>query len=281
MPQDIKGIGLGLRREFINELKSIIPHPVDFLEISPENWIHVGGRRKKNLVHYAEQYPILCHGLSLSLGSPASLNEELIDNLKSFLTHFDVPIYSEHLSFCSDTHGQLYELLPIPFTYDAATYVAGRIKYVQNRLERRIAVENISYYATPGKKIGELEFLLTVLAEADCDLLLDVNNVYVNSINHGYDAKAFIRNLPKKRIRYIHVAGHKRINKNLIIDSHGADIIDPVWELLHYTYQLFGPIPTLLERDNDVPPLHTLLQETKMIRRLQEKAMEPSCALSI
>ena len=198
MKQGIKGTGLGLRREFIDDLMSIVPQPVDFLEVAPENWMHVGGRRGKKLRHYAEKYPIIAHGLSLSLGSPAPLDEEFIDNIKHFLDDYNIPIYSEHLSYCSDTKGQLYDLLPMPFTYDAASYVAGRIRQVQNRIERRIAVENVSYYATPGKKIGELEFLLTVLAEADCDLLLDVNNVYVNSINHGYDAKAFLRSLPKK-----------------------------------------------------------------------------------
>ncbi len=278
--QTVEGTGLGLRREFIDDLKNVIPHPIDFLEVAPENWIHVGGRRGKKLIQYAEHYPIVAHGLSLSLGGPAPLDEELIDNIKAFLKQYNVPIYSEHLSYCSDTKGQLYDLLPIPFTHDAASYVAGRIKYVQQRLERRIAVENVSYYAAPGQEIGELEFLLTVLAEADCDLLLDVNNVYVNSINHGYDAKAFLRSIPKKRISYIHVAGHKQVSDNLIIDSHGADISDPVWELLDYTYKLFGPIPTLLERDNDVPPLTTLLQETKIIQQLQAKVMEPLCMLS-
>lgn len=278
--QAVKGTGLGLRREFIDELKTIVPHPVDFLEVAPENWIHVGGRRQKKLKAYAEQYPIICHGLSLSLGGPAPLDEELIDNIKHFLNEYQVPIYSEHMSYSSDTQGQLYDLLPVPFTYDAATYIAGRIKYVQERLGRRIALENVSYYATPGKQIGELEFLLTVLAEADCELLLDVNNVYVNSINHGYDAKAFIRSLPKKRISYIHVAGHKQVSENLIIDTHGADVTDPVWELLDYTYKLFGSIPTLLERDNDVPPLNQLLQETKIIQTLQAKISEPLCMLN-
>jgi hypothetical protein len=276
----VKGTGLGLRREFIDELKNIVPRPVDFLEVAPENWIDVGGRRGKKLIQYAEQYPIVAHGLSLSLGGPAPLDEELIDNIKNFLQQYKVSIYSEHLSYCSDTKGLLYDLLPIPFTYDAASYVANRIRYVQNRLERRIAIENVSYYAAPGKKIGELEFLLTVLAEADCDLLLDVNNVYVNSINHGYDAKAFLRSLPKKRISYIHVAGHKKIKDDLIIDTHGANVIDPVWELLQYTYELFGPIPTLLERDFEVPPLKDLLQETKIIQRMQAEAMEQLCTLS-
>jgi hypothetical protein len=281
MKQEIKGTGLGLRREFIDELNSIVPHPVDFLEVAPENWLGVGGRRGKKLKQYAEKYPIVAHGLSLSLGSPSPLDEEFLDNIKQFLSEYNVPVYSEHLSYCSDTKGHLYDLLPMPFTYDAASYVANRIRKVQERLERRIAIENVSYYATPGKKIGELEFLLTVLAEADCDLLLDVNNVYVNSINHGYDAKAFLRSIPKKRISYIHVAGHQQIGENLIVDTHGADVIDPVWELLEYTYKLFGPIPTLLERDNDVPPLKTLLQETKIIQQLQAKVVEPECVLNI
>ena len=155
-------------------------------------------------------------------------------------------------------------------------YVAGRIRYVQNILEQRIAVENVSYYAAPGKQMEEIDFLNAVLQEADCDLLLDVNNIYVNSINHRYDAEAFLRELPTERIRYIHVAGHYQEAEDLIVDTHGANVVDPVWRLLEKAYQHFGVIPTLLERDFNLPPLAELLQEVDIIHSLQLKSSAQS-----
>lgn len=196
----LRGTGLGLRREFAEELREILPAPVDFLEITPENWMHVGGSRGKKFAFFADHYPLIAHGLSLSLGSPAPLDLELLDDLKIFLDRFQIKYYSEHLSYCSDHHGHLYDLMPIPFTLEAARYVAARLKTVQEKLERRISIENISYYCAPGKIISELDFICTVLEEADCDLLLDINNVYVNSYNHAYDPVEFIQGLPSDRI---------------------------------------------------------------------------------
>ena len=153
-------------------------------------------------------------------------------------------------------------------------YVADRIRRVQDILEQRIAMENVSYYAAPGKKMEEIDFIKAVLQEADCDLLLDVNNIYVNSINHRYDAETFLRQLPAERIRYIHVAGHYQEAEDLIVDTHGADVIDPVWQLLEKSYQHFGVIPTLLERDFNLPPLAELLGEVGIIHTLQSKGLE-------
>lgn len=274
----LQGAGLGLRREFLDKLHTISNPPIDFLEVAPENWLHVGGRRQKLFQHYAERYPILCHGLSLSLGGPRPLDENLLTELKYFFETYNVPIYSEHLSFCSDNRGQLYDLLPMPFTLEAARYIAKRIREVQERLERTIAIENVSYYLQLSHEMNEHEFLLTVLEEADCDLLLDVNNVYVNSINHGYNALDFIKTLPAEKIAYIHVAGHKQLADNLIVDTHGSDVIDPVWDLLSFTYQQFGHIPTLLERDNAIPPLEQLFEEMKIIKTLQANIEVPDYA---
>jgi uncharacterized protein (UPF0276 family) len=266
----VHGVGLGLRRSMMDSLADQSPRQVNFWEVAPENWISVGGRNGKKLRELTEKFPFICHGLSLSIGGPSPLDEAFLHRLKRFFKEHRIRYYSEHLSYCSDD-GHLYDLMPIPFTEEAVHYVAGRIRYVQNILEQRIAVENVSYYAAPGKQMEEIDFLNAVLQEADCDLLLDVNNIYVNSINHRYDADVFMQELPAKRIRYIHVAGHYQEAEDLIVDTHGADVIDPVWRLLEKAYQHFGVIPTLLERDFNLPPLAELLQEVDIIHSLQSK----------
>jgi len=266
----VHGAGLGLRRSHIGALADQTTQPVSFWEVAPENWIGVGGRYGKQLRELTEKFPFICHGLSLSIGGPSPLDEAFLQRLKRFLHEHQIRYYSEHLSYCSDD-GHLYDLLPIPFTAEAVHYVAERIRRVQDILERRIAMENVSYYAAPGQEMMEIDFINAVLQEADCDLLLDVNNIYVNSVNHRYDAEAFLKQLPAARIRYIHIAGHYREADDLIVDTHGADVIDPVWQLLEKTYQHFGVIPTLLERDFNLPPLAELLQEVEIIHTLQSK----------
>jgi len=261
--------GLGLRREFIDDLIARPPANIDFLEIAPENWMNMGGRHRAMLSAAAERYPVICHGLSLSLGGPAPLDTAFLGRLKVFLDEYQVPLYSEHLSYCTDD-GHLYDLLPIPFTEEAVRHTAARIRQTQDILGRRMAIENVSYYAAPGKQMGEAEFVRAVLEEADCDLLLDVNNIYVNSINHGYDAIDFLRTMPARRIAYLHVAGHFVEPDGLLIDTHGMPVIDPVWKLLEETYATFGVFPTLLERDFNVPSLPDLLNEIGTIQRLQQ-----------
>lgn len=267
----LEGTGLGMRRALLSPFLSTQPNTVDFLEVAPENWIGLGGRYGRQFKQIAEQYRFVLHGLSLSIGSPAPLDVELVKSIKQFMDEHNIDIYTEHLSYCSD-NGHLYDLMPIPFTEDAVKYVGNRIKQVQDILERQIAIENVSYYAAPEpKEMSELDFVNAVLNEADCGLLLDVNNIYVNSINHSYDAKEFLHGLPGERISYIHVAGHYNEAEDLIVDTHGADVIEPVWQLLEETYRHFGVVPTLLERDFNLPPLHELLEETQQIRDLQTK----------
>ncbi len=210
----------------------------------------------------------------MSLGGPDPLDEIFLQRLKGFLDLHGVLLYSEHLSYCSDG-AHLYDLLPIPFTAEAVQHVAGRIRRTQEILERRIAVENASFYTPLATELSESEFLNAVVAEADCDLLLDVNNVYVNSVNHRYDARAFLDAIPAARVRYLHIAGHYDEAADLIIDTHGADVIDPVWSLLDYTYARIGPRPTLLERDFNVPPLPMLYAELEQIRRRHVAAEPP------
>jgi len=246
------------------------PEQVSFYEVAPENWIGVGGQYGKRFRAFTERHPFVCHGLSLSIGSPSPLDETFLQRLKQFLDQHQIKGYSEHLSYCSDD-GHLYDLMPIPFTEEAVHYVAARIRRTQDILERRVAMENVSYYAAPGKEMEEIDFINAVLTEADCDLLLDVNNIYVNSINHHYDAEEFLTALPADRVMYFHVAGHRNETEDLIVDTHGADIIDPVWDLLDKAYAQCGVVPTLLERDFNIPPLVELLNEVDRIVCLQNK----------
>lgn len=262
-------VGLGLRSSFQEELLYHPTRELDFLEVAPENWMHIGGNKRQTFLNIRQEYPIYCHGLSLSLGGPEPLDQQFLCDLKAFFDEHHIDIYSEHLSYSSDD-GHLYDLLPIPFTEEAVKYVVDRIKIVQDVLQRRIILENVSYYALPTHELSEIEFLNAVINESDCELLLDVNNVYVNSVNHGYDPRLFISELNPTKINYIHIAGHYRENKNLIIDTHGAAVIDTVWDLLEYTYQNVGVLPTLLERDFNIPKLAQLLDECQHIRQLQQ-----------
>jgi len=264
----ISGVGLGLKRSMLPSLIQDKPGVIDFFEVAPENWIGVGGKFGKSLRQIREHTPIICHGLSLSVGGSAPLNQSLIGDIKDLLDAFDVPIYSEHLSYCTDD-GQLYDLLPLPFTEEAIKHVSGRIRQVQDMLERRIAIENVSYYLVPGAQMSEVEFINAVLKEADCDMLLDVNNIYVNSQNHGYDASEYLNALSPTNISYIHVAGHFLESDGFIVDTHGADVINPVWQLLKQAYDKFGVLPTLLERDFNLPALNELCIELEQIKMLQ------------
>jgi uncharacterized protein (UPF0276 family) len=159
--------------------------------------------------------------------------------------------------------------MPIPFTADAVTHVANRIQRVQDILEQKIAIENVSYYAAPGQEMDEIDFFNAVIEEADCNVLIDINNIYVNSINHGYDAEAFLRAVPADRIAYAHIAGHYVEAEDFLVDTHGAEIIDPVWQLLAKAYELFGVFPTLLERDFNIPSLDILVKEVNTIKSIQ------------
>lgn len=266
----VSGAGLGLRYDFLDDIEASPPTQVGFLEVAPENWMRMGGRLGKRLRHFTERYPFVTHGLSLSIGGPEPLDEAFITELKGFLDLHEIGCYSEHLSYTTDD-GHLYDLMPIPFTEEAVHYVAGRVKRVQEILERRLVLENVSYYGAPGQQLREIEFINGVLAEADCGLLLDINNIYVNSVNHRYDAVEFLQALPAERISYAHIAGHYYEAEDLIIDTHGADIIDPVWELLERAYAHFGVFPTLLERDFNIPPYPELLGEVDHIANLQQK----------
>jgi uncharacterized protein len=266
----VQGAGLGLRRAFIGSLADDIPSQINFMEVAPENWIDVGGRLGRQFRKISEQTPMACHGLSLNIGGPAPLDEPFLKRVKQFLETHNIRVYSEHLSYCADD-GHLYDLMPIPFTEEAVHYVAERIKRTQDIIGQRMAMENASYYAAPGQEMEEIEFVNAVIEEADCLFHIDINNIYVNSINHKYDAEKFLKALPGDRIVYAHIAGHYVEAEDLRVDTHGADVIDPVWKLLDVAYEHFGVFPTLLERDFNIPPMDVLLKEVETIIHYQQK----------
>lgn len=285
----VSGAGLGLRRALLGPLSSAGPETqqriaqnINFMEVAPENWIGVGGKWGKQFRSFTERFDFLCHGLSLSIGSPDPLDITFIKQVRDFLREHDIKAYSEHLSYCS-SEGHMYDLMPIPFTEEAVRYVADRIKTVQDIIEQPLIIENVSAYAQPGKQMDEIDFLTAVVNESDCRILLDVNNVYVNSTNHGFDAYEYIRKIPSDRISYLHVAGHYEEAADLLVDTHGASVKDDVWKLLEFTYQQHGKqygqqhgqesrtIPTLLERDFNIPNVTELLDEIDIIHTLQKK----------
>lgn len=292
LTKKLGGAGLGFRRELLTEMDKTDLSGIDFFELSPENWLNshgqMGGQYYKKLRAYTEQYPFVCHGLSLSIGSTATLDTALLHNIKDFMRTHDIGLYTEHLSWCSDQAGHLYDLLPIPCTEEAVHWVSDRIKQAQDILGQQIGFENASYYFIPTQSdMSDAEFITAVANEADCLLHLDVNNIYVNSQNFGFDAHDYLRQLPLERTCYLHVAGHHTEDDGLIVDTHGNPVIDPVWKLLQEAYALIGQrtntsastVPTCLERDFNFPNISELIDEVTHIRTLQaqaDSALNPS-----
>jgi len=270
----VNGAGLGLRRALLGPLSSVNSEQINFMEVAPENWIGVGGRLGKEFRSYTERFDFMCHGLSLSIGSPDDLDIAFVKQVRDFMKEHGIKAYSEHLSYCSN-EGHMYDLMPIPFTEEAVHYVADRIRIVQDIIEQPLIIENVSAYAQPGKQMEEIDFLNAAITEADCKLLLDVNNVFVNSTNHGFDAKEYLRQIPTDRISYLHIAGHYEEASDLLVDTHGADVNEEVWDLLRYTYQQHGVVPTLLERDFNIPSIAGLLAEVDLIKAIQVQQSKP------
>ncbi|KMT65892.1 DUF692 domain-containing protein [Catenovulum maritimum] len=273
MQNNFYGAGLGLRRDFLDDFISQVPDSINFMEVAPENWMTLGGRYHANFSRLAQQHKFVCHGLSLSIGSPDELDEKFVQQVKSFLDEYQILYYSEHLSFCS-ANGHMYDLMPIPFTNQAVDYVVARIQRVQDILQRPLVLENVSYYTPLSQEISEIEFTQSILKKSGALMLLDVNNVYVNSINHNYDAKNFIAAMPSEKIVYGHIAGHYNEADDLIVDTHGADVIEPVWQLLDYAYKTHGVFPTLLERDFNIPSVADLIKEMNRIHTIQAQHLE-------
>lgn len=271
-------VGIGYRKEFSKEfLSSEILKP-DFVEVAPENWIGIGGYWKQELKKVLDKYPLYCHGLSLSVGSPEGIDITFVKQVKQFLNETQAELYSEHLTFSKIDNAHLYDLLPIPFTQDAVDRVVQNILQVQDILGKRLILENGSYYTVLDAEMTEAEFINEIVKRADCELLLDVNNVYVNSFNHNYDAKDFISKMPLEKVKYIHMAGHYQVNEKLIIDTHGSEIINPVYDLFDFTIQqLQHDIPVLLERDFNIPELSELQNEIYHLQQIKQNVLKTNC----
>lgn len=270
----VSGVGLGFRRDIAKKLIDLDDNKPKFIEFAPENWMKMGGYWKKKLDAAAEKYPVMCHGLSLSIGSPDELDFDFLKDLKEFFDIYDPEVYSEHLSYSKCDNAHLYDLLPIPFREDAIEHVSERIKTVQEYLERPIAIENVSYYTPVAAEMDEATFISEIVKRSGCNLLLDVNNVYVNAFNHNYNAKEFIESLPLDKVKYIHMAGHEQVSPDTIIDTHGSPIIDPVFDLFEWTIKRIDPVPILLERDFNIPKLSELQDEISKLQSIVDKVWE-------
>jgi uncharacterized protein len=279
------GIGLGLRAAFLDRLaRGEAEGAISFVEISPENYMRRGGRVPRALENAAERHRVITHGLMMSLGGTDPFDPEYFATLKAFLDRHDPPWHSDHLCWSGLNGVLLHDLLPVPFTSRTAKRIAKRVREARDRLERPMAVENISWYMLAGaSSLDETQFLGEILEEADCGLLLDVNNVFVNASNHGFDARAWLERIPLDRVWQLHIAGHERMleqpdeaddGPSLIIDTHGADVRQEVRALLRWVIERTGPKPVLLERDSNIPPLARLLDEVRDLDRVYREALE-------
>jgi len=263
-----------LRRENIDAILEQAPRDLDCVEIHPENYMGTGGHLYRQFRQVAERYPVVVHGLSLSVGSSHPLSKDFLKKLKVFLDEIDAPWMSDHLCYSSVFGSQFHDLLPLPFTREAVRNVVAKIKKVQDYLERPFAVENVSYYAAPAKnEMTEWEFLSEVASGADCSLLLDVNNIYVNSVNHRFDPYEYLRAVPYERVLHMHIAGHMEY-EDFLLDTHGAPVIDPVWDLLRYVADRSKPRAVIIERDNHVPPLSESLEEVRVARNIMRRGLD-------
>ena len=272
---DRAGVGLGLRWEFIDELLETEP-ALSFVEISPENYMGRGGYVDDALDRVAAKYPIVTHGLTMSIGGRDPLRRDYLAGLRDFIARVKSPWHSDHLCFSTANGVMLHDLLPLAFRDAEVGRIADRIKHVQDVLGVPFAIENVSSYLHPGTaEMSEAEFIAKICEAADCGLMLDVNNAYVNATNFGFDVDEWMRTIPLDRVVQMHIAGHDWVDEDgerLIIDTHGADVDAPVIALLERVLRRTGPKPVLLERDQRIPPLATLLEEVRALEAIYERA---------
>lgn len=278
----MQGIGIGLRYAMAESTLASEVAEIRWLEIHPENYVQRGGRFRQMLDAARERWPLVTHGLSMGFGAATPTEDAYMRPLRAFLHEIGAPWHSEHLCFSGAEGVMLHDLLPLPFTHEAVATAVARIVEARERLELPVAIENISYYAEAGPgEMSELEFLLEVLERADAKLLLDVNNVFVNSKNHGFDPRHYLDRIPEDRVVQIHVAGHHVRKDELIVDTHGEPVRDEVYDLLEHALRRTGPVPVLLERDQNFPPFDEIVAEVKRLdaiyRRATGRATEDAC----
>lgn len=277
MYSEINGFGLGLRTEHYQDFLSA-PQRVDWLEIISENYMVPGGKPLHFLDRIRQDYPMVMHGVSLSLGSSDPIDANYLRQLQTLAQRVQPAWISDHLCWTGTNALNLHDLLPMPYTRQALRRICEQIDHVQNALGRRLVVENPSTYVKFHQdEMSEWDFVREMVTRADCELLLDVNNVYVSSVNHGFDAHAYIDAMPVDRIRQIHLAGHED-HGNYIIDTHDHAVVEKVWELYSYTLGKTGFVPTMIERDDHIPPLPDLLQELDRARDLARMALHAAQA---
>ncbi len=270
LPTQRLGFGLGLRPKHYEALLGERRGCVDWLEALTENYLGLGGKPLHYLTRLREHYPIVLHGVSLSIGGTDALDMAYLRELRTLADRIEAAWVSDHLCWTGVDGTNLHDLLPLPFTEAALEHVAARIRQVQDTLGRRILIENVSSYVTLHGELREHEFLAELTARADCLLLLDVNNVYVSSENHGFDPHEYLLGLPVDRVQQIHLAGHTRQGAYLV-DTHDAPVIEPVWALYGEAIARFGPVATMIERDDNIPPLEDLLSELDRARRISRR----------
>lgn len=271
------GFGLGLRPRHYEAILKSKPR-VDWFEALSENYMIPGGRPLSYLMRIRERYPVVLHGVSLSIGSTDPLDRAYLEGLRSLAQRVQPEWISDHLCWTGVSGRNLHDLMPLPYTDEALRHVASRVRQVQDALGRRILLENVSSYVTyRDSAMSEWAFLAALASEADCDLLLDVNNIYVSAFNHGFDAIEFLDGIPAARVRQIHLAGHDNCG-DLIIDTHDAPVIGPVWKLYAEALRRFGPVPTMIERDDKIPPLGTLVRELDRARAIAADTLEKKAA---
>lgn len=267
------GYGLGLRVEHYDELLGGEP-AIDWLEALSENYLVPGGRPLDYLARLRERWPLVLHGVSLSIGSSDPLNRDYLAQLRRLAGTVEPAWISDHLCWTGVDGANLHDLMPLPYTEEAIDHVAARVREVQDFLQRRILLENVSsYVAFHASQLSESQFLAEIARRADCLILLDVNNVHVSAHNHGFDARAYLDEIPRERVQQFHLAGHEH-NGALIVDTHDAAIVDPVWDLYAYAVRRFGRVSTMIERDDRIPPLAELVAELHRARAVAEPLLQ-------
>lgn len=270
------GFGLGLRTEHYQEIIEQQPKEIDWFEIISENYMIDGGKPLYFLDKIRQDYPMVMHGVSMSIGSTDALNTDYLKQLKTLIDRVEPMWFSDHLCWTGVDHKNMHDLLPLPYTEESVNHIADRISAVQDFIGRQMLIENLSSYITyTDDAMTEWEFLTAVCEKADCNILLDVNNIYVSSFNHHFDPLEYLRGVPAERVWQHHLAGHQN-NGNLIIDTHDEPIIDPVWDLYAKTAELLGPVSTMIERDANIPPLADVIAELNQARAIAAPFYQPA-----